>query len=116
VVAQTALQYQMPRSQTHRLPLASHCDTPGVLQAVPMAGREDTREPMQVLVAPPVAVPPVLLPPVAALPPLAVPPVAPPPVLVPPDAVPPVFAPPVPASLTQSPEAQVSPELHVLLP
>jgi hypothetical protein len=123
VAPQVALQYQMPRSHTHRLPAALHCDSPAEVQALPMVGNADTGEPMQVLTggAPPVAagVPPDAgaVPPVAAgVPPDAgvVPPVAagvPPDAgAVPPDAagVPPVDAggvPPVPAPVPPVPVA-----------
>ena len=73
LAAHSVVQYQMPRSQAQRFPLGSHCDSPGVLQLVPMAGREDTGEPMQVLVAPPVALPPVMSGPVVPVPPMLAP-------------------------------------------
>jgi hypothetical protein len=98
-VAQLVVQYQMPREQTHWLPLASHCDSPCVLQAVPMAGSDATVEQTGTGAVPPVALPPVTTPPVAT-PPDATPPVIVhnPPLALPPDAVPPVRAPPLPVA------------------
>jgi hypothetical protein len=71
VEAQLVLQYQMPRSQTHRLPLASHCDSPTAAQAVPMAGNVVTVVHTGTGGVPPVALPPAPVPPV---PPRQVPP------------------------------------------
>jgi hypothetical protein len=84
---QALLQYQIPRSHTQRLPLESHCDSPTLLQAVPMEGRKPTLE-HWLLPLPPVAEPPVVRPPVA-LPPLGTPPLLLPPVL----GAPPVLTP-----------------------
>ena len=100
LTGQALLQYQMPRSHVQRYPFASHRDSPVVLQAAPMTGSDATVSHWGT----------------EAVPPVVLPPVAPPPVLVPPAAVPPVFAPPVPGRFTQICEAQVSPELQVLLP
>ena len=75
---QALLQYQMPRSQTQRSPLELHCDSPVVLQAVPMLGSEATAS-QRAFSVPPVAEPPALRPPVA-LPPLGTPPLPVPPV------------------------------------
>src|SRR5512140_3676272 len=62
-----------PRKQTHWLPLESHCDSPGVLQAVPMVGSDSTVAHIGTEAAPPAPVPAVALPPVV-VPPLAKPP------------------------------------------
>jgi hypothetical protein len=59
VEAQIVLQYQRPRSHTHRLPASSHCDSPAVLQAVPMVGSDATVSHTGTGVVPPVALPPV---------------------------------------------------------
>jgi hypothetical protein len=80
--AHSVVQYQMPRSHTQRAPLESHRDSPGMLQTVPMAGRDVTVVHQGAGAVPPVARPPTLLPPVTMPPAEGAPPVT--------DALPPV--------------------------